>query len=316
MILINYCQAHLPKLRCWGCFEACVMSDRSSSHGYGKAILIAAAAFCLERDRPEVNKSKLDLFWLHGKPCLAAQCVLPVKSASLCETCDASTSEWEKALVNKFGQERIFLEKKCDGVVTVKEDITELALLMQVIRAAMMTIDLHHMLHTCSYSWRYYFDVLQALLSLAKVHHTVCKEFAGRTKQDEYCSKLEVVREKCTEVGLNPTIRRSVENTHDHLIEYPLVAIVQDLGPVIYAQIPPYYIAVPTREHSARIGNDLMGKIITQVNVEMYGRREHFYEGEGAQNWKDKLITKKCRPMMVYQEVREDCTDTCCIHVS
>ncbi len=268
-------------------------------------MLREAAVFCLtapeteEKDKKKIGTKQL--FWLHGEPRSAGKCILPVLRECLCRPCDESTCDWEKALGAQFANERIMLT--INGICKGKEDITELVLLMQVFRGAMMSVDLQHM-RTCPNCQPYFVDVFKMLRSLAEIHHSVCVEIR-ESKQE-----VKDVREKCRELG--STIFYSTEHKHDHLIEYPLVAIVPNIGPVIYAQIPPYYIAIPTYR-KREFSRDLMEKIIRGVNLELlHSRQSRFYEDTvGAKDWKDNLIREGCRPMMVFP-----CPNICCIDLS
>lgn len=308
LLVTNIYQAHLRKLRCWGCLQR--VDKRTNSHAYGEGVLKAAASLALKMPAKTIIKEQL--FWLHG-PCSASKCTLPVLRECLCHKCDSSTSDWEKALHNQFGKQRIILTMK-----GMNEDITELVLLMQVFRGAMMSIDGAHML-SCLNCERYSQQVLCTMLYLAKLHRFVCENFEHKPKEHNeteeqkkvYLSTIKDARNRCKQ--LPAVVRHTTEHIDVHQIEYPLVAIVPDIGPVIYAQIVPYYIVIPTvRENIGKLDDIQLRKIIDGVNIELDYRHREFYDSnEGGRNWKDSLFKKNCRPMLVFPYHNQ-----CCIQLS
>lgn len=309
MLIANAFQAHRLEFLCWGCIQR--KGKRVNSHAYGECVLNAAAAFALQNGMQENQLNSFKPFWVYG-PRSASRCTLRVQRECLCKECDNSTSVWEDNLSKQFGKPRIFQTKKTKFGDVYLIDVTELVLLMQVFRGAMMSIDIAHMALcreecTCKHYTRH---VLLTMYNLAKLHSYICKTFGDRfDSTQKYLSALEEARSKTKQ--LKPTVFYTTEYTHVHQLEYPLIAIEPDIGPVIYAQIPPYYIAIPTIDENAEeIADRQMKGLITGVNAELhYNRYPKFYdENPTAREWKESLVN--CRPILVFPN-----GNPCCIHV-
>lgn len=287
VMITNIIQAHLGGLQCWGCFK--VVDKRVNSHVYPKSALIAASTFA-----HIAGGVGMKLFWFFNHPVSARHCTFPVQRECLCHPCDNATSDWEQMLSEQFGNEQIFL--KIHGL---NEDITMPILLTLLFRGAVLSIDPVHMFE-CSDCNPYFHEVLMTVCNLAKLHHAICKNFRKDQTKESYRAKLQKVQRECS--ALEPVFVYTTKHMHNgmHWIEFPLVVVYPDVGPVIFAQIPPYYIAVPTVRENAKLLREKMDSLIMWTNRELQGRYNRFFKDPAAEKWMKDLIGKCCQPMLVF----------------
>ena len=79
--------------------------------------------------------------------------------------------------------------------------------------------------------------------------------------------------QKCLKAVFYVPDLQSCCNTH--MIEYLLAVTLDDIGPIIYAQILPYYWAVPTDPNKTEILHHHFPHIIESINTRL--SLEHFY---------------------------------------
>ena len=215
---------------CLGCSRRI---ERIDSHPYGRCILISAATFALGKPKEEVKD--MCLFWredlidrmkghhrqkgAYESAVTTRDCKYPVKWEAFCGKCGNSTSAWE----NQFGEQF--------GSTTIEHnrvDITEHILLVQMFRASILSIDIQHFM-VCQPCTRYVVDICKTMLELMVFHEAVCDQ------------RLDEAAELCKQ--LKPVMFHNIKLGGKVL--YPIVVNVKGLGLVLYAQIPPYYWAVP-----------------------------------------------------------------------
>ena len=304
------CLASYPGVRestvCLGCRQK---AKRIDSHPYGRGILKSAIAlkyFGLKIQRGEVEK--LQVIWRNDLQSLAcgvtvARCTYPVRSEAFCGPCDNATSGWESALVRNYGEQSI--EIRHFG------DVLKPTLLIQMFRAAILSIDISHYME-CQCCGQLLEAVGGTLLNLMRFHEKVCSlkdAIDGRSKS----ACMEEIRDAQDPLKVVFSVQHVNESYSDErIIEYPLAVNLDDIGPIIYAQIPPYYWAVPTDPKKAAMLTERFPRIIEQINMTLHLERYTFFEKDSnALKWRDILHRKGIVPMLVHRYVSRCCIDLC-----
>lgn len=125
-------------------------------------------SFLLKKPRNEIEQLKV--IWrsdLQSLKVTAARCTYRFKREAFCGACDHSTSDWENDLASRFGQESI--EVRHFG------NILEPTLLVQMLRGAILSIDIPHYME-CESCGQLIEAVGGILLDLMRFHEKVCSK--------------------------------------------------------------------------------------------------------------------------------------------
>ncbi len=281
VLVTNSIQAH--GTHCLGCIQKI---SRINSHPYGRGILLAAASFALNMKVEDVEKMRL--FWrgdlklkkaaddpvFHQHAATAKVCTYPVIREGFCGKCDNSTSAWEGAFSEQFttGTIRYGVDDK---------DVTKEILLIQMFRGSILSIDLRHFMecHSCN---RYLKDVGESMVELMRLHEAACeKSWAEVTEQ---CQQLK------------PVVYRSTTTIGGRVL-FPIVINVVGFGLILYAQIPPFYWALPAPNCERQLTAIEFASIVRQIATKCSEEETEFFEREAAaREWRDSVP----QPVMIF----------------
>ncbi len=178
-----------------------------------------------------------------GSAVTAEQCTYPIKREAFCGECDNSTSLWERAFSEQF-------ESRTGAIEYEGKDITKAILLIQMFRGALLSIDIPHFME-CEACIPYLGDVGEIMLDLMRLHRAACAKKS--TDVDQMCEKLK------------PIVNHNVEFQRYRKIMYPTAVHVEGFGVVLYAQIPPYYWAVPAPSCERVLDDEKLWDIADQI---------------------------------------------------
>lgn len=220
--------------------------------------MIATAAFALQKDKKEVEGMKL--FWRgdlvkKGPAVNADDCKYPCKREAFCGQCDNSTSAWENEFSKQF---------KTGTIQFRGDDITKALLLVQMFRGGLMSIDIHHYME-CQHCGPYLKDVGANMLELQRFHEAVCQ------RSDE-------IAEKCQQ--LKPVVLHST--TFGGRILFPMVVFVNGFGPILYAQIPPYFWAIPAPSFQGELSLPVFISVVGEIARVCSEEETKFFQREAA----------------------------------
>ncbi len=289
LLVANSIQAH--GTHCLGCTRKI---HRIDSHPYGKGILLAASAFALNMEKKDVEQKRV--FWrgdlmlkkaaddpvFHRHAATAKVCTYPVIREGFCGKCDNSTSAWEGAFSEQFtaGTIRYGVDDK---------DITKEILLIQMSRGSILSIDIRHFMecHSCN---RYLKDVGESMLELMRLHEAACeKNWAEVTEQ---CQQLKPVVFHSMSIGGR--------------VLFPIVINVDGCGLFLYAQIPPFYWALPAPSCEGELTATEFASIVRQIATKCFEQETEFFKREAAREWRDSVP----QPVMIFPLF-----DKCCIEI-
>ena len=289
---------------CLGCRQD---AKRIDSHPYGEGVLKSAIAFGLKIPRDEVEK--LQVIWRsdlqsHARAVTASKCTYRFKREAFCGPCDNATSGWENALVQNYG--------KPSAVVGHFGDVLKPTLLIQMFRAAILSIDISHYME-CQRCGQLLEAVGGTLLNLMRFHEKVCSELKVANDGRSKSACMEEIRDAQDPLKVVFSVQHVNESySGERIIEYPLAVNLDDIGPIIYAQIPPYYWAVPTDPEKAAMLTERFPQIIEQINMTLHLERYTFFEKDSnALKWRDILHRKGIVLMLVHRYVSRCCIDLC-----
>ena len=218
---------------CLGCSKN---EKRIDSHPYGEGILKSSMSFLLKKPRNEIEQLKV--IWrsdLQSLKVTAARCTYRFKREAFCGACDHSTSDWENALASGFGQKSIEVRHFGNAL--------EPTLLVQMLRGAILSIDIPHYME-CESCGQLIEAIGGIMLDLKRFHEKVCSELKLANNGPSKSAAMKEIKDaqKLLKAVFYVPDLQSCCNTH--MIEYLLAVTLDDIGPIIYAQIPPYYWAV------------------------------------------------------------------------
>ena len=221
-------------------------------------------------------------FYKHAT--IAKSCTYPVRREAFCGKCDNSTSGWEGEFSKQFGKPNIKFRQ---------EDITEAILLVQMFRGSLLSIDIQHFME-CESCNVHLQEVGETVLALMMLHQAVCekKTFADVAKQ---CSQLK------------PVIFHNTVIDVKQRILFPMVVNIAGFGLILYAQIPPYFWAVPTPSCGDRLTEHHLRVIVPQIATECSNQEEDFFhDNSDAKKWKETVK----QPLLVFPLLK------CCININ
>ena len=279
---------------CLGCTKKVVRVD---SHPYSKGILIAAAARALGITKEAVED--MPLFWrndlsivkrgndpnFHKHATIAKTCTYPVKREAFCGKCDNSSSYLEQAFSEQFGKPNIRFRQ---------DDITEVILLIQMFRGSILSIDIQHYVG-CQPCGKYLSEVGETMLELMHLHQAVCEK-----------KPFSDVAEQCER--LKPAVFYKTDMDVGHRILFPMVVNTESLGLILYAQIPPYFWAVPCTVRARKRPEVDLSEIVRLIDTECSKQEEDFFgdvNNVDAKEWKDTVH----KPLLVFPLLK------CCINI-
>lgn len=218
-------------------------------------------------------------FYKHAT--VAKACTYPVKREAFCGKCDNSTSDWEGEFSKQFGKSNIEFRQ---------DDITEAILLIQMFRGSIFSIDIRHYME-CQPCHMHLPEVGKTMRELMMLHLAVCekKPFADVADQ---CKQLKPI------IFHNTAIKNR--------ILFPMVVNVESYGIILYAQIPPYFWAVPSPSYAGRLTELDLSLIVSQI-AELCSQQEQDYfdnpDNIDAKEWKETVP----QPLLIFPLLNSKC---------
>ena len=135
---------------------------------------------------------------------------------------------------------------------------------------------------------------MDSTLVMVQMFQAVCekKTFADVAKQ---CSQLK------------PVIFHNTVIDVKQRILFPMVVNIAGFGLILYAQIPPYFWAVPTPSCGDKLTEHHLRVIVPQIATECSNQEEDFfYDNSDAKKWKETVK----QPLLVFPLLK------CCININ
>ena len=219
-------------------------------------------------------------FYKHAT--IAKSYTYPIKHEAFCGICDNSTSHLEGAFFEQFGKPNIEFRQ---------EDITEVILLLLMFRGSVLSIDIQHYMKWCQPCSKYFQAVEETMLELMRLHQEVCE---GKPIVD--------VAKQCKR--LKPVIFHNTAIDVGQRILFPIVVNIENFGLILYAQIPPYFWAVPCAGELTEV---ILSVIVPLIAEQCSKQEEEFFNSnDDAKKWKDTVH----KPLLVFRLFN------CCIKVN
>ncbi len=218
---------------------------------------------------------------VYAKAVYAKICTYPCERKAFCGKCDNSTSAWEAAFSKEI---------KVDSTGTIQskgKDITKAVLLVQMFRGALFSINLEHYME-CQECGRYLKDVGSSILELKRFHEAVCE---GSSQVAEKCEQLKPI---------------VFHNTRfPGKVLYPIVVHVKGFGIILYAQIPPFFWAIPAPSCERELTLLDFVSVVEEIAKRCSQEETEFFKNEDARKWK-KVISPHM-PVLIFPLFQSNC---------